>query len=89
MNDRAEECDPPLLTATSAQARPSLQLAEILSPIAGTMIASAAAELGLTVSCQTGLGADEIITVLSNRSLRLLTPLTGVCVDTVVCMMTR
>ena len=87
MNDRAEECDPPLLAATSAQARPSLQVAEILSPIAGTMIPSAAAELGLTVSCQPGLGSDEIITVLSNRSLTLLTPL--VCGHCVVCMMTR
>ena len=87
MNDRAEECDPPLLAATSAQARPRLQLAEILGPIAGTMIASAAAELGLTVSCQPGLGSDEIITVLSNQSLTLLTPL--VCGHCVVCMMTR
>ena len=87
MNDRAEECDPPLLAATSAQARPSLQVAEILGPIAGTMIASAAAELGLTVSCQPGLGSDEIITVLSNRSLTLLTAL--VCGHCVVCMMTR
>ena len=87
MNDRAEECDPPLLAATSAQARPRLQVAEILGPIAGTMIASAAAELGLTVSCQPGLGSDEIITVLSNRSLTLPTPL--VCGHCVVCMMTR
>ena len=50
MNDRAEECDPPLLAATSAQARPRLQLAEILGPIAGHMIAPAAP--CLTVPCQ-------------------------------------
>ena len=41
---------PPLLAATSAQARPRLQLAEILSPIAGHMIAPAAP--CLTVPCQ-------------------------------------
>ena len=73
MNDRAEECDPPLLAATSAQARPRLQLAEILGPIAGHMIASAAAS---PVS-HCPVPAEEIITVLSSRSLTLLTPALG------------